>query len=328
MGERKGLTKYYPPDFDPKLLPKQKRPKGGEVKSVFMLPMAVRCESCGEYMGAGSKFNALKTTATETYLGMKIFRFRMSCKACPASFIIRTDPQNSDYKCESGAKRNFEPWRAEKEAEDAAKELRDEQDMDAMEKLESKTLDARQEMEDADALDELRRSKAEQARISADALLLRHRQAHDPGTGAGGAPTDKQLAEEARIAFLSKSVAVRRLADGVEGDRGTPHGGNGGKSSRKEGDDVIENHSGSFVNGSLTKRKADTLRSTTAPPVVVVKKKRKACAIIGPGVDGQRMGPGASLPEPALPARTGPILTGLGAYDSINDSDSDSSRHE
>jgi hypothetical protein len=28
---------------------------------------------------------------------------------------MKTDPQNSDYVVESGASRNFEPWRAEDE---------------------------------------------------------------------------------------------------------------------------------------------------------------------------------------------------------------------
>lgn len=315
MGERKGLTKYYPPDFDPKLLPKQKRPKGGEVKSVFMLPMAVRCESCGEYMGAGSKFNAVKTTAAETYLGMKIYRFRMSCKACPASFIIRTDPQNSDYKCEVGAKRNFEPWRAEKDAEDAAKEALDEEDMDAMQKLENKTLDARQEMEDLDALDELRRSKAAQARISADALLARHRQAHDPGSGVSGAPTDHQLAEEARNAFLAKNASLRRLADDEHGVDG---GGRGGRNTKGNG--LAGEQSAGPIDTDVVvgvKRKAALAASAPVSAVVVVKKKRAVpLPVTGKVSATETTVAGSTTSGPV----TAPGLTGLGAYGSADDS--------
>jgi hypothetical protein len=204
MGERKGLTKYYPPDFDPSKLSRIKRPKDGQISSHFMLPMSVRCLTCGEFMGAGLKFNAKKSTAAETYLGAKIFRFSMKCKACPAAFIVKTDPERGDYVCEAGAKRNFQPWRADKDKDEEAAAVREDQDRDAMQELENKTLDARQEMEELDALDELRASRARSARVSADVLLNRHRETHD---------AEAQLEEETRSAFRARQAVVRRLDD-------------------------------------------------------------------------------------------------------------------
>lgn len=200
MSERKGLTKYYPPDFDPSKLARVRKPRGREISSHFMLPMSVRCETCGEFMGAGLKFNAKKSTADETYLGMKIFRFSMKCKACPASFIIKTDPEHQDYVCEVGAKRNFQPWRADKEAEDESRAIRQEQDRNTMQALENKTLDAQREMEDLDELDEIKARNALRARVSTDELLRRHRTGADHDDSDG----EEALLEEARTAFANK----------------------------------------------------------------------------------------------------------------------------
>ena len=42
MGERKVLNKYFPPDFDPALVPKVKMAKDHQMKIRMMLPMSVR----------------------------------------------------------------------------------------------------------------------------------------------------------------------------------------------------------------------------------------------------------------------------------------------
>lgn len=42
MGERKVLNKYFPPDFDPALVPKVKLDKDHQMKIRMMLPMSVR----------------------------------------------------------------------------------------------------------------------------------------------------------------------------------------------------------------------------------------------------------------------------------------------
>lgn len=42
MGERKVLNRYFPPDFDPALIPKRKRAKNNEMKIRMMLPFSLR----------------------------------------------------------------------------------------------------------------------------------------------------------------------------------------------------------------------------------------------------------------------------------------------
>lgn len=168
-------AKYYPPDFDPSLVPRAKKKRQNEDAVRFMLPMSVRCESCGEFMGTGLKFNARKSFTGDHYLGIQIYRFRMRCKGCPASFSIRTDPKNSDYQCESGVKRNFEPWREAEELQQKADEERDEQKKSTIEALESKTQDAKQQMEELDALDHIKSLNAKRAKINVDDVLASYK---------------------------------------------------------------------------------------------------------------------------------------------------------
>lgn len=149
--------------------------------------------SCGEYIYKGRKFNARKETTDEKYLNIPIYRFYIRCTRCSgkyndsnpatnppfslltenlAEITFKTDPKGMDYTCERGAKRNFEVWRkADGDDDDDAHKLEtDEERLDrleaeeaergVMEVLEGKVVDAKREMEIADALDEIRTRNA------------------------------------------------------------------------------------------------------------------------------------------------------------------------
>ncbi|KAI8950778.1 CWC16 protein [Xylaria longipes] len=177
MSERKVLTKYYPPDFDPSAIQRVRNPKatGPKVQTVrLMAPFSMKCLQCGEYIYRGRKFNARKETPPdENYLGIQIFRFWIKCTRCSAEICFKTDPKNNDYACERGAKRNTEPWRVGREETDEERLDRlekEEEERDAMVELEAKTVDAKREMAVADALDEIRTRNARLERADRDGL--------------------------------------------------------------------------------------------------------------------------------------------------------------
>jgi hypothetical protein len=125
MGERKVISHYYPPDFDPLKLPRGRKSSHHVV--TMALPMRnLRCIKCGEYLYQGTKFNATKvccamlrrnnvntdtlqeTVVDKDYLGIRIFRSTFRCPGCSSPISIETDPKNSDYICSAGATRGFE----------------------------------------------------------------------------------------------------------------------------------------------------------------------------------------------------------------------------
>jgi len=138
-----------------------------------MTPYAMRCDTCGEYIYKGKKFNARKETVEgETYHSIKIFRFYIKCPRCSAEITFKTDPKNTDYVAEHGAQRNFEPWREERIAGEESKLLKEmEEENNPMKALENRTIDSKREMDILDALDEIRTRNARNERVDADALL-------------------------------------------------------------------------------------------------------------------------------------------------------------
>lgn len=98
MSERKVLTKYYPPDFDPSAIgrtPKHLRQKGPKVITVrLMAPFSMKCTHCGEYIYRGRKFNARKENLEEKYLSIPIYRFYIRCTRCSGEITFRTDPKS------------------------------------------------------------------------------------------------------------------------------------------------------------------------------------------------------------------------------------------
>lgn len=172
MAERKVLTKYFPPDFDPSKIVRSRVPKAPGPKVIpvrLMAPFSMKCTSCGEYIYRGRKFNARKETTDEKYYAIPIYRFYIRCTRCSAEITFKTDPKNMDYTSEKGAKRNFEPWREKNAVEESEEERldrleREEEEKNAMVELETKTLDAKREMAIADALDEIRTRNARNER--------------------------------------------------------------------------------------------------------------------------------------------------------------------
>ncbi|KAL1189745.1 hypothetical protein V5N11_036225 [Cardamine amara subsp. amara] len=178
MGERKVLNKYYPLEIDlPEIYPlirtRLRRPKNQQINVRMMLPMSVRCSTCGNYIYKGTKFNSRKEDVIgEIYLGIQIFRFYFKCTKCSAELTMKTDPQNSDFIVESGASRNYEPWRAEDEEVDKEQQKRDAEEMgDAMKSLENRTLDSKREMDIIAALDEMKSMKVKRIEEEDEAVI-------------------------------------------------------------------------------------------------------------------------------------------------------------
>ena len=238
MSERKVLQKYYPPDWDPSKIERRRGPKqtGPKVQTVrLMAPFSMKCTSCGEYIYKGRKFNARKETTDEKYYAITIYRFYIRCTRCSAEITFKTDPKNMDYECERGARRNFEPWREAKLAEETEEERldrleREESERDVMKELEQKTMDAKTEMAIADALDEVRTRNAARERADVEGAMLN---VADAGPDLEAERLEREIAEQARLAFQSGTgEKVRRLNEEEEA--------NGGNGVAKEANGVAE----------------------------------------------------------------------------------------
>jgi hypothetical protein len=150
-----------------------------------------RCNTCGEYIYKGKKFNARKETVEgEDYYGIKIFRFYIKwcvrrilfcsypCLSilstlCSAEITFKTDPKNTDYAAEHGASRNFEPWREEAATEEVDRLAKlEEEENNPMKKLENRTMDSKREMDILDALQDIRARNARNERVGQAIDLL------------------------------------------------------------------------------------------------------------------------------------------------------------
>ncbi|OIW30262.1 DUF572-domain-containing protein, partial [Coniochaeta ligniaria NRRL 30616] len=234
MSERKVLTKYYPPDWDPRALGRSKAPKqvGPKVQTVrLMSPFSMKCTSCGEYIYKGRKFNARKETPMEEkYLGIQIYRFYIRCTRCSAEIVFKTDPRSQDYICEKGAKRNTDPWKRGL-GDDPTKDETDDQRLDrleremaeadgvgadaernAMAELEAKTADAKREMAVADALDEIRSRNARIERAKKEGVEVGV--VVDRGLGAEEEERARQEREDEEAA--RRAFAFARGQDALE----------------------------------------------------------------------------------------------------------------
>ena len=211
------LNKYIPPDFDPAKIPRGKAPKGGQIKVRIMLPMTICCNTCGEFICKGTKFNARKEDVKgENYLGIQIFRFYFRCTRCSAELAMKTDPKNGDYVVEAGASRNYEAWRDTTE-EDEAKARADDEENNEMRRLENRTEESKREMDIMAALDEMRSLNARHAGISnADALNAMTANTRTDKERYASAPCCRCLRRDCdanfrpgRLTFVSPSLSRR-----------------------------------------------------------------------------------------------------------------------
>ena len=174
MAERKVLNKYYPPDFDPAKLRRFEKKTTRRMCNVrMMLPMSVRCYTCGNYMYLGTKFNMkVEAVKDEDYLGIKIYRFYFKCTRCYGEITFKTDPKNHDYVSEWGASRNHEQWKDMVNAEEEYKEVKQtEMKEDAMKSLEHRTYDSKREMDILESLDQVKNLNRRQAVLNFDELF-------------------------------------------------------------------------------------------------------------------------------------------------------------
>jgi len=121
MGERKGVNKYYPPDYRPEkgslnkyhgthaLRERARKLDQGILIIRFEMPYNIWCEGCNNHIGMGVRYNAEKKKVG-MYYSTPIFQFRMKCHLCDNHFEMKTDPQNFDYEVVSGARRQERRW--------------------------------------------------------------------------------------------------------------------------------------------------------------------------------------------------------------------------
>jgi len=120
-----GFNKYYPPDFDPDkhkslnayqgkhaLGDRARKLDQGVLITRFELPFNIWCLNCNSHIGMGVRYNAEKRKIG-MYYSTPIYAFRCKCHLCSGWFEIRTDPKNTRYVVEYGARQKIEDWNPE-----------------------------------------------------------------------------------------------------------------------------------------------------------------------------------------------------------------------
>ena len=233
-----------------------------------------------------------------SYYDIKIIRFYIKCTRCSAQLTFRTDPKHNDYEAEEGIRRNFEPWREAKLAEETEEERLDrleaeERDRDPMAELEAKAHDAAKEMEVADALDEMRMRNTRMERRDREGVTVGDGAAAKTEAELERERQDAEDAEAARRAFLSGTGEgrVKRLLE--DGD-----------------DDGDESFADDGVGLSASVRPTEALRDTPDVGVEGSKtsmfaprpKRRKADHAAALGIKKKVVEESAAIPKPVEPA--------------------------
>eukprot|EP01129_Flabellula_baltica_P008857 TRINITY_DN3543_c0_g2_i1.p1 TRINITY_DN3543_c0_g2~~TRINITY_DN3543_c0_g2_i1.p1 ORF type:complete len:257 (-),score=70.57 TRINITY_DN3543_c0_g2_i1:61-720(-) len=184
----------------------------------MMVPMSIRCTTCGEYIYKGKKFNARKEAVRgELYMGIKIFRFYIKCVRCSNEITIRTDPKRCDYTCEFGAVRvNEDGIAGGGGTHDEVFGDKEEKGMDIFNELEKKRFDSKREMEIMNGLDEIRSLKSRHSKLDPDELLKKFDEQ---------APKEEEIdldEEEAALLEMVKANDNVKRIDDFDDDFGIP----------------------------------------------------------------------------------------------------------
>lgn len=297
--------RYFPPDFDPAELPRGQRARDNAMKVRMMLPMTIRCKTCGEFMYKGTKFNCKKEdVAGENYLGLQIFRFYMHCRKCSAEITYTTDPQNHDYRMEHGATRNFEAVKHEQSIEEALKAKRAAEDEDKLKRIENKTADAKREMDMFEKLDDMLHAKGQHATVTTEAAIAALTARADDEARATGVGDLTEADEEALRLMVEGGKFTKRLDEDEEA--GPP-----ATAAIKRIAAPVVRKQGVKVQPAVKRRNPDSVTGTT---VQANGGTVQNCAVgQGPAKLPKQAHAGGQDPPEAAAVESGPGTTGSGA---------------
>nr|CAG4646567.1 EOG090X0DK6 [Macrothrix elegans] len=210
MGERKGVNKYYPPDWRPEmgsinkyhgthaLRERARKLHMGILIIRFEMPYNIWCDGCKNHIGMGVRYNAEKKKIG-MYYSTPVYQFRFKCHLCPNYIEMKTDPANLDYVIVSGARRQEKRWDPTENEQVVPEERSTSQKMatDAMFKLEHEEKDITKSKKVAPVIDRLHDQRERWRDDYASNRLLRDQ----------FRSTKKELKEKAAIdsALLAKS---------------------------------------------------------------------------------------------------------------------------
>ncbi|XP_062510799.1 splicing factor YJU2-like [Corticium candelabrum] len=314
MTERKVLNKYFPPDFDFTKIPKLHLPKDRQYVIRIMAPFSMQCNTCGNYVYKGKKFNARRETVqNDTYLGLRKYRFYIRCPGCISEIVFRTDPETTDYVCEGGATRTFE---AQKLADEEDKRLdaeREEEEMsNPMKALESRTKESKREMDILDALEEIKDQNSRFVKVDHEDMLSKNREFEEMLLKKA----NEEDEAEVQAVFGTDSKYIRRIKDDSDDEERISK-----KASdpiKKATDLLTSRDNDEEPSAKKAKLEEKTLGSMRTLGVLVKKK-------VKPELSNGSEQPAVGLKQQGAPASG---LSLLGGYEGISSSNSESDSNE
>lgn len=258
MSERKVLNHYYSPDYDPSKIPRVKK-KTDQKDVRIMAPFNMKCNTCGNYIGSATKFNAKKETVKgESYHNLLIFRFYIKCPRCMAVIIFRTNPKDQCYEVEHGATENFMAQRlAVRQAKEEAEAEEEEEKINPMKQLENRTKASRQQMEASEQLQQLKQIKSSFHTVDLDSLIENKH---------------KESLEEASVAAKPEDDAIRLEAKELMRRKALDSGGPSTSSSSLI---LSRINAKSSISSSISKMKMNSGLSSLRKKIKVIPKEAK-----------------------------------------------------